>query len=90
MQFENGFISPYMVTNPEKMLAEIDNAPVLIVDHKISNVADLLPILEKLMQSGKKDLLIIAEDIEGDALTAIILNNMKGILNVIAVKNPGF
>jgi chaperonin GroEL len=64
MQFENGFISPYMVTNPEKMLAEIDNAPVLIVDHKISNVADLLPILEKLMQSGKKDLLIMAEDIE--------------------------
>lgn len=90
MQFENGFISPYMVTNPEKMLAEIDNAPVLMVDHKISNVADLLPILEKLMQSGKKDLLIMAEDIEGDALTAIILNNMKGILNVIAVKNPGF
>jgi len=90
MQFENGFISPYMVTNPEKMLAEIDNAPVLIVDHKISNVADLLPILEKLMQSGKKDLLIMAEDIEWEALTAIILNNMKGILNVIAVKNPGF
>jgi chaperonin GroEL len=90
MQFENGFISPYMVTNPEKMLAEIDNAPVLIVDHKISNVADLLPILEKLMQSGKKDLLIMAEDIEWDALTAIILNNMKGILNIIAVKNPGF
>lgn len=90
MQFDNGFISPYMVTNAEKMLAEIDNAPVLIVDHKISNVADLLPILEKLMQSGKKDLLIIAEDIEGDALTAIILNNMKGILNVIAVKNPWF
>jgi len=90
MQFENGFISPYMVTNAEKMLAEIDNAPVLMVDHKISNVADLLPILEKLMQSGKKDLLIMAEDIEGDALTAIILNNMKGILNVIAVKNPGF
>jgi chaperonin GroEL len=77
-----------MVTNAEKMLAEIDNSPVLIVDHKISNVADLLPILEKLMQSGKKDLLIMAEDIEGEALTAIILNNMKNIFNVIAVKNP--
>lgn len=90
MEFQNGYVSPYMVTNSEKMLAEITSAPILITDSKISQVNDILPFLEKLMQSGKKDLFILAEDIEGEALTAIILNNLKWVFNVIAVKNPGF
>mgnify|MGYP001944412080 CR=1 FL=1 len=90
MEFQNGYVSPYMVTNSEKMLAEITSAPILITDGKISQVSDILPFLEKLMQSGKKDLFILAEDIEGEALTAIILNNLKWVFNVIAVKNPWF
>jgi len=90
MEFQNGYVSPYMVTNSEKMLAEITSAPILITDGKISQVSDILPFLEKLMQSGKKDLFILAEDIEWEALTAIILNNLKWVFNVIAVKNPGF
>lgn len=90
MEFQNGYVSPYMVTNSEKMLAEITSAPILITDSKISQVNDILPFLEKLMQSGKKDLFILAEDIEWEALTAIILNNLKWVFNVIAVKNPGF
>jgi chaperonin GroEL len=77
MEFQNGYVSPYMVTNSEKMLAEITSAPILISDSKISQVNDILPFLEKLMQSGKKDLFILADDIEGEALTAIILNNLK-------------
>jgi len=77
MEFQNGYVSPYMVTNSEKMLAEVISAPILITDGKISKVSDILPFLEKLMQSGQKDLFILAESIEGEALTAIILNNLK-------------
>ncbi|MCP4523834.1 MAG: chaperonin GroEL [Candidatus Gracilibacteria bacterium] len=90
MEFENGFISPYMVTNSEKMFTELEKVPVLITDQKISQVADILPILEQLNQSGKKDLLILAEDVDGEALSALVLNSLKGVLNVLAVKNPGF
>jgi chaperonin GroEL len=77
MEFQNGYVSPYMVTNSEKMLAEVTSAPILITDGKISQVSDILPFLEKLMQSGQKDLFILAEEISGEALTAIILNNLK-------------
>ena len=90
MEFDNGYVSPYMVTNSEKLTAEMKDAPILITDQKISAVNDILPLLEKLVSSGKKDLLILAEDISGEALSAIILNNLKWVFNVVAVKNPGF
>lgn len=90
MQFDQGYMSPYMVSNTEKMIAEMKDAPILITDKKISSMKDLLPLLETLMSGGKKDLVIIADDIEGEALTTIILNKLKGILNVLAIKAPGF
>ena len=89
MQFDRGYISPYMVTDTEKMEAILDDAYVLITDKKISTVQDLLPILEQIVQQGKK-LLIIAEDIEGDALSTIIVNKMRGAFTVVAVKAPEF
>nr|MDD3719751.1 chaperonin GroEL [Candidatus Gracilibacteria bacterium] len=90
MQFDQGYVSPYMVTNPEKMEAIIKDAPILITDSKISSMKDLLPILEQLVQSGRKDLVIISDDLDGEALTTIILNKLKGVLNVLAIKAPGF
>ncbi len=90
MEFTNGYISPYMVTNEQKLTAELQNPSILITDQKISAVKDILPILEKLVSSGKKELLILAEDIESEALSAIVLNNLKWVFNVVAVKNPGF
>ena len=89
MQFDRGYISPYMVTDTEKMEAVIDDAFILITDKKISNIQDLLPVLEQIVQSGKK-LLIIAEDVEGEALTTLILNKLKGTFMCVAVKAPGF
>ncbi len=89
MQFERGYLSPYMCTNTEKMIAELDNAFVLITDKKISTMADLLPLLEQLVKVGGK-MLIIADDVEGEALTALILNKLRGSLNVVAVKAPSF
>lgn len=77
MQFENGYMSPYMVSDTDKMIAEIKDAPVLLTDKKISNMKEFLPLLEELVNSGKKDLVIIAEDIDGEALTTIILNKLK-------------
>ncbi|MGB2111321.1 MAG: hypothetical protein ACPHY8_05890 [Patescibacteria group bacterium] len=77
MEFTNGYISPYMVTNEQKLTAELQNPSILITDQKISAVKDILPILEKLVSSGKKELLILAEDIESEALSAIVLNNLK-------------
>jgi chaperonin GroEL len=77
MQFDQGYISPYMVTSGEKMLCEIKDAPILITDQKITSMKDLLPVLEELVGSGRKDLVIIADDIEGEALTTIILNKLK-------------
>ncbi|MDA9128855.1 chaperonin GroEL [Candidatus Gracilibacteria bacterium] len=90
MQFENGYMSPYMVSNTDKMIAEMKDAPILLTDKKISNMKEFLPLLEQLVGSGKKDLVIIADDIEGEALTTIILNKLKGVLNVLGVKAPGF
>jgi len=90
MQFDQGYMSPYMVSNTDKMIAEIKDAPILITDKKITNMKEFLPLLEQLVQSGKKDLVIIAEDIEWEALTTIILNKLKGVLNVLWVKAPGF
>ena len=89
MQFDRGYITPYMVTDTEKMEANLDDALILITDKKISNIQELLPILEQVVQSGKK-LLIIAEDVEGDALSTLIVNRLRGTLNVVCVKAPGF
>ena len=89
MQFDRGYLSPYMATDTDKMEAVIDDALILITDKKISNIQELLPLLEQLVKVGKK-LLIIAEDIEGEALTTLVLNKLRGVLNCIAVKAPGF
>ena len=89
MQFDRGYITPYMVTDTEKMEAILDDALILITDKKISNIQELLPILEQVVQSGKK-LLVIAEDVEGEALSTLIVNKLRGTLNVVCVKAPGF
>ncbi|MCI9610101.1 MAG: chaperonin GroEL [Oscillibacter sp.] len=89
MQFDRGYITPYMATDMEKMEAIVDDAYILITDKKISVIADILPLLEQLVQSGKK-LLIIAEDVEGEALSTLIVNRLRGTLNVVCVKAPGF
>ena len=89
MQFDRGYITPYMVTDTEKMEAVVDDAYILITDKKISVISDILPILEQLVQSGKK-LVIIAEDVEGEALSTLIVNRLRGTLNVVCVKAPGF
>ena len=89
MQFDRGYISPYMVTDTEKMEAVLDDAYILITDKKISNIQDILPVLEQIVQQGKK-LLIIAEDIEGEALTTLVVNKLRGTFTCVAVKAPGF
>ena len=89
MQFDRGYISPYMVTDTDKMEAVIDDALILITDKKISSIQDILPLLEQLVQAGKK-LVVIAEDVEGDALTNLILNKLRGVFTCVAVKAPGF
>lgn len=89
MQFDRGYLSQYMVTDNEKMIAELDNPAIFITDRKINNVQDILPMLESVMQSGQP-LLIIAEDLEGEALPTLVLNKLRGTLNVVAVKAPGF
>lgn len=90
MRFDKGFVSPYMMTNPDRMEAVWDDAYILITDKKVSSVQEVLPILEKVAQSGKKDLVIIADDVDGEALTTFILNKLRGTFNVLAVKAPGF
>ena len=91
MQFDRGYLSPYFVTNPEKMVAEYNDAYILLYDKKISNMKDLLPLLEQLVQQGgNKPLLIIAEDVDGEALATLVVNKLRGVLNVVAVKAPGF
>jgi chaperonin GroEL len=90
MQFDRGYISPYFITDPEQMEAAVDDAYLLIHDKKISAAQDIVPLLEKLVQIGKRDLVIIAEDIDGEALATLVLNKLRGMLNVIAVKAPGF
>ena len=89
MQFDRGYVTPYMVTDTEKMEAVIDDAYILITDKKISVITDLLPLLEQIAQSGKK-LVIVAEDVEGEALNTLIVNRLRGTLNVVCVKAPGF
>ncbi|MFT5849654.1 MAG: chaperonin GroEL [Patiriisocius sp.] len=90
MEFDRGYVSPYMVTNPERMEAEYKDAQILVTDKKISNVQEILPLLEKIAQTGKKELVIIADDIEGEALTTFVLNKLKGGFSVLAVKAPGY
>jgi len=90
MKFDKGYISPYMVTNTESMEAEIKDPYILITDKKISAINDILPILEKIAQRGKKELVIICDEVEGEALATLVVNKLRGILNVLAVKAPGF
>src|SRR5919197_1568503 len=89
MQFDRGYLSPYFITDPEKMEATLDDAYILIYDKKISTMKDLLPVLEKVAQSGRP-LLIVAEDVEGEALATLVVNKLRGTLKVSAVKAPGF
>ncbi|MBQ6498456.1 MAG: chaperonin GroEL [Ruminococcus sp.] len=89
MMFDRGYIAPYMVTDTDKMVAEIDDALILITDKKISNTQEILPLLEQIVQSGRK-LVIIAEDVEGEALTTLVLNKLRGTFTCVAVKAPGF
>ena len=89
MQFDRGYLSPYFITNSEKMIAEIENPYILLFDQKISNLKDLLPVLEQ-VQKSNRPLLIIAEDVEGEALATLVVNKLRGILNISAVKAPGF
>ncbi|MEP6775477.1 MAG: chaperonin GroEL, partial [Chloroflexota bacterium] len=90
MEFDRGYISSYFVTNTERMIAEVDSPYVLITDKKISSVQDILPVLEKMIQTGRKELVIIAEDVEGEALATLVVNRLRGTINVLAVKAPGF
>lgn len=90
MQFDRGYISPYMVTNQERMEAVLENPYVLVTDKKISAIADLLPLLEKIIQAGRKELLVVADDVDGEALATLVLNKIRGVFNVLAVKAPGF
>ncbi len=90
MQFDRGYISPYFVTDPEHMQAEIQDPYILIYDKKISAANDIVPLLEKMVQVGKRDIVIIAEDVDGEAIAALVLNKIRGVLNVVAVKAPGF
>ncbi|MCA9357789.1 chaperonin GroEL [Candidatus Kaiserbacteria bacterium] len=90
MQFDKGYVSPYMVTNPERMEAEFKDAQILITDKKVSSVQEILPLLEKIAQTGKKELVIIADDVDGEALTTFVVNKLKGGFSVLAVKAPGY
>ena len=90
LQFNKGYISPYMITDSEKMEAVLENPYIIITDKKITIIQEILPLLDKIVQSGKKDLLIIADDLSGEALATLILNKLRGTFNVVAVKTPGF
>jgi chaperonin GroEL len=90
MQFKSGYISPYMITDTEKMEARYADIPVLITDKKISSTKDIIKLLEALLQSGKREMVIIAEDIDSEALTTVVLNKLKGVFSILAIKAPGF
>lgn len=90
MQFDRGYVSQYMVTSPERMEAALEDPYILVTDKKISSIQELLPLLEKLLQAGKKELVIIAEEVEGEAMTTLVLNKLRGIFTALAVKAPGF
>ncbi len=90
LQFDEGYVSPYMISDVEKLKAEIDDPYIMITDQKISTIKDILPFLEKIVQAGKKELVIIAEDFEGEALATLVVNKLRGALNVLGIKAPGF
>ncbi|PKL37005.1 chaperonin GroEL [Candidatus Peregrinibacteria bacterium HGW-Peregrinibacteria-1] len=90
MQFDNGYISPYFVTDPARMEAEYSDCKILITDKKISSIQDILPVLEKVAQTGTKELVVIAEDVDGEALATLVLNKLRGVFNVLAIKAPAF
>ncbi len=90
LEFDRGYVSPYMITNPERMEAEMKDAPVLVTDKKISVIKEILPLLEKLAQSGKKELVIISDDVDGEALATFVVNKLRGAFSVLAVKAPGY
>lgn len=90
LQFDRGYVSPYMITNADKMEAELEDPYILITDKKISSIQEIVPILEKIAKTGKKELVIVAEDVDGDALATLVVNKLRGVLNVLAVKAPGF
>ena len=90
LQFDRGYVSPYMISNQEKMAAELEDPYILVTDKKISSIQDILKLLEKVLATGKKELVLIADDIEGEALAALVVNKLRGVLNVLAVKAPGF
>ena len=90
MQFDNGYISPYFITDPARMEAGYDDAKILITDKKLSSAQELIPILEKVAATGKKEIIIIAEDVDGEALATLVLNKLRGVFNILAVKAPGF
>ena len=90
IQFDKGYVSPYMITNSERMEAVFNDPAILVTDKKISSIKEVLPLLEQLAQTGKKDLVIIAEDIDGEALTTFVLNKLRGTFNVLGIKAPGY
>jgi chaperonin GroEL len=90
MQIDRGYVSPYFITNPDRMEAVIEDAVIILTDKRISAVADLLPALEKVLQAGQKNMVVIAEDVDGEALATLVVNKLRGTLNVLAVKAPGF
>jgi chaperonin GroEL len=90
LEFDKGYVSPYMITNPERMEAEYKDAPILLTDKKISSIKDILPLLESLHQNGKKELVIIADDVDGEALATFVVNKLRGGFSVLAIKAPGF
>ena len=90
LQFDHGYISPYMATDTSSMEAKLDEPYIIITDKKISNIHDILPLLDKIIQSGKKDILLVADDVTGDALATMIVNKIRGVFNIVAVKAPGF
>lgn len=90
LQFDRGYISPYMITDPERMEAVFEDPYILVTDRKISSIQEILPLLEKVVQSGKKDLVIIADEVEGEALATLVVNKLRGVFNTLAVKAPGF
>ena len=90
LEFDKGFVSPYMITNPDRMEAEYSDVPILLTDKKISSIKEILPLLEKLAQTGKKELVIIADDVDGEALTTFVVNKLRGGFNVLAIKAPGY
>src|SRR3989344_2878173 len=90
MQFDRGYVSPYMLTDPQRMEAVCEKPAILITDQKISSLSDILPLLEKLAQTGRKDLVILAEDVDGEALATLVVNKLRGTFNALAIKAPGF